>query len=189
MKTVAACLVALLLMALPARSQSSTPGLPMVPQGYCQLGATALGSAVGLSSCVRAAFTGTGSGANMTTTSVTGIILVGDGVAGTGVPAGTTIISQTSGTVGGGGVYVTSAATTSSSASLTSGGIPPRATMVFLTAATASVSYRDDGGVPTASVGVVIPSGLPGLLYVGTLNALQFIAVSGSPVLNVAFYR
>jgi len=65
-----------------------------------------------------ATFTGTGSGTNLTTTSVTGLISVGDTVSGSGVPANTTIVSQTSGTTGGAGVYVTSNATTSSSASL-----------------------------------------------------------------------
>lgn len=66
-----------------------------------------------------ATFTGTGSGANLTVTAVTGVIHAGDAVTGTGVPALTTIVSQTSGTAGGAGVYVTSAATTSSGASLT----------------------------------------------------------------------
>ena len=64
-------------------------------------------------------FTGTGSGTNLTTSSVTGYISPGDPISGTGVPTNTTIVSQTSGTTGGAGVYVTSAATTSSAASLT----------------------------------------------------------------------
>lgn len=66
-----------------------------------------------------ATFTGTGSGANLTASSVTGLIGVGDLVTGTGVPGGTTIVSQTSGTPGGAGVYVTSGATTASGAALT----------------------------------------------------------------------
>lgn len=65
-----------------------------------------------------AAFTGTGSGANLTASAVTGTINIGDLVFGTGVPANTTILSQTSGTPGGAGVYVTSNSTTSSGASL-----------------------------------------------------------------------
>ena len=103
---------------------------------------------------MRSSFTGTASGVNLTTTSVTGIIKVGDVVTGTGVPAGTTIVSQTSGTTGGAGVYVTSGATTASSASLTSGGIPPGATTAFLQAETANVRYRDDGGAPTSGLQV-----------------------------------
>jgi hypothetical protein len=66
-----------------------------------------------------AAFTGTGSGTNLTVTAITGTILPGMVLSGTGVPGGTTIVSQTSGTIGGAGVYVTSVSTTSSSASLT----------------------------------------------------------------------
>ena len=171
------------------RAQVGTPGLPLVPLGYCQLSASQLASSVGLASCTRAAFTGTGSGTNLTTTSVTGIILIGDSVAGTGVPAGTTILSQTSGTAGGAGVYVTSAATTSSGASLTSGGIPAGSTFAALQAETADVRYRDDGGAPTSSVGMLLKSGLAPLGHGGTLSALRFIAASGSPLVDVLFYR
>lgn len=66
-----------------------------------------------------ATFTGSQSGTNLTTTSVTGLISVGDVIAGTGVASGTTILSQTSGTTGGAGVYVTSLSGTASSASCT----------------------------------------------------------------------
>ena len=68
---------------------------------------------------VGAAFTGNGSGTNLTASAVTGIIQVGDLVNGSGVPANTTIASQTSGPTGGAGVYVTNNATTSSGAALT----------------------------------------------------------------------
>ncbi len=161
----------------------------IVPLGYCQLSATQLGSAIGLASCVRASFTGNGSGTNLTASSVAGIIKIGDSVSGTGVPAGTTILSQASGTPGGAGVYVTSNATTSSSASLTSGGIPPGATQAVIQAESAAVRYRDDGGAPTASVGMEIVSGANPIFYTGTLSALRFIAATGSPLLDVAFYR
>lgn len=165
-------------------------GQSVVPLGNCQLSASQLGSSIGLASCVRGSFTGTGSGTNLTTTSVTGIILLGDAIAGTGVPAGTTIVSQTSGTAGGAGVYVTSAATTSSSSSLTSGGIPPGATMAYLQAETADVRYRDDGGAPTASIGNIIVHGAGGqMVYAGTLSQIRFILLSGSPLLDISFYR
>lgn len=187
---VAATLMAVLSFALPARAQVTVPGQPLVPLGYCQLSASQLGSAVRLSACVRSAFTATGSGINLTTSSVTGIIKPGDAVTGTGVPAGTTIVRQTSGAVGGAGVYITSAATTSSGASLTSGGVPPGATMAYLVAETASVRYRDDGGAPAAGVGSLVVFGAGGsVLYSGPLSVLQFIAASGSPLLNVSFYR
>jgi hypothetical protein len=70
-----------------------------------------------------ATFTATGSGTNLTVTSVTGTIHPGTAasatITGTGVPATTWIVSQTSGTIGGAGVYVTNNATTSSAASIT----------------------------------------------------------------------
>jgi hypothetical protein len=173
-----------------ALAQISTPGLPLVPLGYCQLSATALGSAVGLTACVRASFTasaGSPNASQLVVTSVTGIIKIGDTVAGTGIAAGTTVVSQVSGTPGGAGTYALSAI---SSASLTSGGIPAGATMAYLEAETADVRYRDDGGAPTASIGGIVVHGAGGaILYAGTLSALQFILLSGSPLLDVLFYR
>lgn len=184
---------ALLCAAAPARAQWTVPGQTTVPLWTCQLSATQLGSSVGLLSCVSASFTGSaGAGAlanQLTTTSVTGIIKAGQTVFGTGITAGTTIVSQISGTAGGAGVYLLSANSTSSSASLTSGGIPPNATMVSLQAETANVRYRDDGGAPTSSIGSIIVSGQNPMPYNGTLSALQFIAATGSPLLDVAFYR
>ncbi len=176
----------------PARAQMQ-PGQPLVPVGYCQLSASALGSAVKLSSCVRAAFTasaGSPDATQLVVTSVTGIILIGDQiVSGTGLTAGTVITGQISGTAGGAGTYQLSATNTASSASSTSGGIPPKANVAIIQAETADVRFRDDGGVPTASVGEIVVHGIPPLLYTGTLANLQFIAVSGSPLLDVAFYR
>lgn len=67
-----------------------------------------------------ASFTGSQSGTNLTTTSVTGLISIGDTISGAGVTTGTTIVSQTSGPAGGAGVYVTSVAGTASTASCTS---------------------------------------------------------------------
>lgn len=72
-----------------------------------------------ITASIGATFTGSQSGTNLTTTSVTGIISVGDTVAGTGVASGTKIVSQTSGPAGGAGVYVTSLSGTASSASCT----------------------------------------------------------------------
>ena len=59
-----------------------------------------------------AAFTATGSGTNLTVSSVSGVLTVGSIIGGYGIPLGTTIVSQSSGTTGGAGVYVTSVATT-----------------------------------------------------------------------------
>lgn len=174
-----------------ARAQGTVPGQFTIPLGYCQLSATQLESAIGLSSCVRASFTGSaGSNASqLVVTSVTGIIKIGDMVSGTGITAGTTIVSQVSGTTGGAGTYSLSATNTASSSSLTSGGIPVGATMAFLQAETADIRYRDDGAAPTASIGSIVVHNIPGILYTGTLTALQFIALSGSPLLDVSFYR
>jgi hypothetical protein len=176
----------------PAVGQGSVPGQQLVPIGYCQLSASALGSAVALSKCVRAAFTASAGtpATQLVVTSVTGIILTGDQiVSGTGITAGTVIIGQVSGTPGGAGTYTLSATNTASSASSTSGGIPPGATSALLQAETADVRFRDDGGAPTAGVGAIVVHGTPPIFYTGTLKNLQFIALSGSPLLDVLFYR
>jgi hypothetical protein len=70
-----------------------------------------------------------------------------------------------------------------------SGGIPTGATMIAVQAETANIRYRDDGTPPTASVGQLLVTGQNPMLYTGTLSAIQFIAATGSPVLDVSFYR
>lgn len=188
----AAAIAAFLFVALANRGNAQGAVSPTfgVPLGYCQLSAAQLGSSVGLASCVRASFTGSGSGTTLTVTSVTGIIKAGDTVTGSGAPAGTVIVIQLTGTAGAAGTYQTSVATTSSSASLTTGGIPASATSAYLVAEVASIRYRDDGGAPTTGTGQLLVSGAGGgSYYSGTLSALRFIGASGSPLLNVAFYR
>lgn len=183
----AAALVTAAIRMPAATAQTVTPGLPVVPLGNCQM--SSLGSSISPSACIRASFTATGSGTNLTTSSVVGAIKAGDTVTGTGVPAGTTIVSQTSGTTGGAGVYVTSAATTSSAASLTSGGIPPGTTMVVISVETAGIRWRDDGGAPTTTIGMPIAAAAAPYTYIGTASALRFIAQTGSPVISLAFYK
>lgn len=181
-----------LALAVPASAQTTVPGAPIVPLGNCQLSATQLSSAIGLASCVRASFTASAGtpATQLVVTSVTGVILTGDQIiSGTGATVGTTIVSQVSGTTGGAGTYLLSAANTTSSASVTTGGIPPGATAAFLQAETASVRYRDDGGAPTTAIGNLIVNGIPGIFYAGTLSKLQFIGASGSPLLDISFYR
>lgn len=185
--------VALMLFSLPALGQGTVPGQLLVPVGFCQLGVTALSAAVKLSAvtCQSASFTasaGTDS-TQLVVTSVTGRINIGQVVAGTGITAGTTVTAQVSGTTGGAGTYQLSASNTTSAASVTAGGIPTGATMAYLDAEVAGVRYRDDGGVPTATVGSLIATGNPGIFYTGTLTQIQFIAATGSPLLNVSFYR
>lgn len=107
---------------------------------------------------IGATFTATGSGTDLTTSVVTGLISIGDEISGTGVPAGTTIVSQTSGTTGGAGVYVTSVATTASAATVTSFGIVLNITAVA--SGTVSVGDPVSGtGVPS---GAVIASSVSG---------------------------
>jgi hypothetical protein len=70
-----------------------------------------------------------------------------------------------------------------------SGGIPAGATMMAVQAETANIRYRDDGVAPTSSIGQLLVSGQNPMLYTGTLSAIQFIAATGSPILDVSFYR
>jgi hypothetical protein len=192
MRNIAIILAALLASIGSAGAQTTVPGQPIVPLGYCQLSASALGSAVGLSSCVRASFTATAGtpSTQLVVTAVSGVIKIGDQIiTGTGLTAGTVVTSQITGTTGGAGTYGLSAANTASGASVTSGGIPSGATSAWLQAETADIRYRDDGGAPTAAIGSLVVHGIPGIFYAGTLSALQFILLSGSPLLDVVFYR
>ena len=104
--------------------------------------------------------TGTGSGTNLTLSSLTGLVSIGDTVSGTGVPAGTTIVSQTSGTTGAAGVYVTSQATTASSATITTFG-----TVLDVTSTTGYVAVGDTvsggTGFPVAATITSQISGTP----------------------------
>lgn len=63
------------------------------------------------------------------------------------------------------------------------------ATAAMFCVETAAVRWRDDGTAPTASVGMIAPAGQACWLYTGNLSAIQFIAATGSPVLDVTYYR
>ena len=67
------------------------------------------------------------------------------------------------------------------------GGIPATANLALLVAE-GNARWRDDGTAPTPSVGAPLASGGT-LIYSGRLSALRVIAQSGSPTLNIAFYR
>ena len=157
------------------------------PLGYGQL--TASGTAALLSTAVQASFTASAVGNQLTTTSVAGVIRIGSNLNGTGAPAGTTIINQVSGPLGGAGVYTTSVVTTMSSASATTTGIPAGANLAIISVATANIMWRDDGGAPTTTVGMPIVAAAAPFAYSGNINQFSLIAVSGSPIVNVAFYR
>jgi hypothetical protein len=70
-----------------------------------------------------------------------------------------------------------------------SGGIPAGSASAFIVVESANVRWRDDGTAPTTSVGMLFANGSAPLSYQGNLAGIQFIAVSGSPVVDVSFYR
>jgi hypothetical protein len=57
---------------------------------------------------------------------------------------------------------------------------------------TGIVRWRDDGVDPTSTIGMILPPW--GLFfgdwcYYGDMSMIRFIAVSGSPILNISFYE
>jgi hypothetical protein len=66
--------------------------------------------------------------------------------------------------------------------------VPTGATFAVISAETAAVRYRDDGTSPTATIGMPIPAGTT-ITYSGSLTAIKFIAESGSPVLDISYYK
>lgn len=77
---------------------------------------------------------------------------------------------------------------TAAGLSTCTGGIPVGSSNVFIIDETANSRWRDDGTAPTTTVGMLFSSGTS-LSYQGDLTAIQFIAVSGSPVLDISFYK
>ncbi|HEY0120650.1 MAG TPA: hypothetical protein VGC14_02625 [Rhizobium sp.] len=67
--------------------------------------------------------------------------------------------------------------------------VPTGANIAVIVAETADVRWRDDGVAPTDAIGMPLSSSGPALEYSGPLANIQFIAASGSPVLNVSYYR
>ena len=132
---------------------------------------------------IGATFTATGSGTNLTTSAVTGLISIGDTISGTGVPAGTTILSQTSGTTGGAGVYVTSVATTASAATVTSFGVVLDVTAVSSGAFTVGDAVTGTG-VPAGATIASQVSGATGGVGIYTLD-IPAAAYAASTALTV----
>ncbi len=65
---------------------------------------------------------------------------------------------------------------------------PAGATVAIVTCETAAVRYRDDGTAPTAGIGMPLAVGGQ-LTYSGSLTAIQFIAQTGNPVLDISYYK
>lgn len=129
----------------------------------------------GVTASAGAAFTGSGSGTNLTASAVTGVIHVGAAVAGTGVPSGTYIVSQTSGSAGGAGVYVTNHATTSSSDALTAS-----SNTLDVTAVASGTIQPTDAisgtGVASGTTVLAQISGAPGGVGLYTISSQQHVA-------------
>ena len=66
---------------------------------------------------------------------------------------------------------------------------PAGAEVALISVEVAAVRWRDDGTPPTSSVGMILPNGLAPFEYSGRLSAIQFIAATGSPLVNVAYYK
>ena len=58
---------------------------------------------------------------------------------------------------------------------------------VLLQAGAQIIRWRPDGGTPTASIGMLLPTNQLPYYYDGDLNALRFIEVTASAVLNVTY--
>jgi hypothetical protein len=67
--------------------------------------------------------------------------------------------------------------------------VPAGANFAVIQAEAAAVRWRDDKTAPTATVGMILSNTGNNLEYSGTLANLEFIAETGSPILNVSYYR
>jgi len=118
-----------------------------------------------------------GNANQITLSSVTGKIYVGDTIAGTGVPANTAITAQISGTANGAGVYETSNQTTAAAATITTFG-----TTLVVSATTGLISVGDTvaggAGFPVAATVVSQISGTSGGAgsYQLSAPATQYVA-------------
>lgn len=64
----------------------------------------------------------------------------------------------------------------------------PKPDFAVLVAETAAVRWRDDGVAPTSSDGMLLAVGVE-FVYTGNLEAIKFIAATGSPALDVSYYK
>lgn len=66
--------------------------------------------------------------------------------------------------------------------------VPKGSEIAEICVETAGVRYTDDGTTPTSTVGIPVASGSC-FQYGGPLNKIQFIAQSGSPTIDVSYYK
>mgnify|MGYP001578587989 CR=1 FL=1 len=88
---------------------------------------------------------------------------------------------------------LTTAATASPATSLISD-VPTGARLAVMTIDSTNVRWMDDGQNPTTAIGLLMIATTATLFpapyqYSGNLADIKFIAASGSPLINVAFYK
>ena len=68
--------------------------------------------------------------------------------------------------------------------------VPAGATIAVVESEAASVRWRDDGTAPTATVGMILaPNNVLTLSGAAELAAVQFILLSGSPLVDISYYK
>lgn len=152
--------------------------------GAITIGSASTGASV--TGLMGATFTASGSGTNLTVTSVTGLISIGDTLGTTtGISAGITILAQVSGTAGGAGTYTTSAATTIAAATATCFG-----PVMKVTAVGSGVLHVGDAvsgsGVPSGAVIASQVSGTTGGIGVYTLDTPATAYAASTTITAVA---
>ncbi len=163
--------------------------LRAVPLGYQQL--TSLGLAVGLTmplGAQQASGTACSLASKLLTVggTVTGTFAIGQTITGTGVPINTTIVQAGSAP----NTWVLSNACTTEASETVTAYTTPYVDLAIIRVTAANVYWRDDGTAPTTTIGMpLLSTDTVPLEYTGDLSAIQFIAVSGSPVLDVSYYH
>jgi hypothetical protein len=66
-------------------------------------------------------------------------------------------------------------------------GMSVKPSLALITPLTQTVRWRDDGVAPTATVGMPLLAGVT-LQYDGDMSRIQFIEVTASAELNIAYY-
>ena len=68
---------------------------------------------------------------------------------------------------------------------------PTGAQIAILNAETADLRWRDDAATtaPSSTIGMLLSTTQPPYQYNGNLEQIRFAAVSGSPVLNISYYK